>query len=43
MLVLFGKLKWNVSKQNFEIRTMSQEKEVILAYYVLRLGLRLAF
>lgn len=44
MLVLFGKLKWNVSKQNFEIRSMSQEKEVILAYmYVLRLGLRLAF
>lgn len=32
MLVLFGKLKWNVSKQNFEIRRMSQEKEVILAY-----------
>lgn len=32
MLVLFGKMKWNVSKQNFEIRSLSQEKEVILAY-----------
>lgn len=43
MLVLFGELKWNVYKQNFEIRSMSQEKEVILAYLWTKVGLEIGF